>query len=77
MHLDLPVREISDGVVAYGRRSVSLVPEGRERRFQFAYGVGEAAGLAWTIGGYLRLEPGHDASARPELGAAAKVRRRF
>ena len=77
MHLDLPVREISDGVVAYGRRSVSLVPEGRERRFQFAYGVGEAAGLAWTIGGYLRLEPGHDASAGPELGAAAKVRRRF
>ena len=77
MHLDLPVREISDGVVAYGRRSVSLVPEGRERRFQFAYRAGNARGLAWTIGGYLRLEPDHDASAGPELGAAAKVRLRF
>ena len=76
MHLDLPVREISDGLVEYGRRSVSLVPEGRERRFQFAYGAG-TGGLAWTIGGYLRLEPGHDASARSEWGAAAKARLRF
>ena len=77
VHVDVPDREVADGVVAYTRRRVDLSPRGRELRLQLAYETEAAPDAALTVGGYLRLEPEHDPAAAPEFGAAAKLRARF
>ena len=84
-HLNLPDREVADQVVAYSRRSIDLVPKGREYRVQWVYemkpgtdflGLGSDA-LSVAIGSYLRMEPGHDKADDLEYGAAAKIRVSF
>ena len=85
VHLDVPDREVADQVVAYSQRSVDLVPSGREHRLQWVYEM--KPGASWlgfdrdavslAIGSYLRMEAGHDETADPEYGAAAKIRASF
>ena len=85
VHLDVPDRELADQVVAYSRRSVDLVPSGREHRLQWVYemkpgaswlGFGRDA-LSLAVGSYVRMEAGHDETADPDYGAAAKIRASF
>ena len=85
LHLDVPDREVADQVVDYSRRSIDLVPGGREHRVQWVYEMNPGASwlgdgrdaVSLAIGGYVRLEPHHDESADPEYGAAVKVRATF
>ena len=72
VYVNVPDRKVADGVVEYTRHAVTLMPRGRERRLQLVYEAGVVA-----VGGTMRLEPGHDASAATEFGAAAKMRWRF
>lgn len=67
----LPVEQRFDGSLRYERREVSLVPQGRELLLQSDYAVPVshadprlAGRLNFTAG--LRLQPGHDAGAKPE-----------
>ena len=73
----IPTEEIKEGVVRFERRSVNLAPQGREKRMQLAYEAGVGSGVVATFGGYLRMEPDHDAAADPELGAGVKIRVAF
>ena len=77
VHVDIPEREIANGVVAHARHRADLSPRGRELRLQLAYETEAAPGAALSVGGYLRLEPEHDPAASAEFGAAAKLRLRF
>ena len=77
VQVDVPEREIANGVVAYARHRADLSPRGRELRLQLAYETEAAPGAALSVGGYLRLEPEHDPAAKTEFGAAAKLRLRF
>ena len=75
--IDVPVREVADGEVEYARETVDLEPSGHERRMQLVYETGpgfvtDRASLA--VGGYLRIDPDHDADADTDLGAAARLR---
>lgn len=77
VQVNVPDREVADGVVRYTRRTADLSPPGRERRLQLVYEIGSEGGVSVTAGGYVRIEPDHDDSAAPELGAAAAMRLRF
>lgn len=77
MWVDVPDRELADGVVAWTRHRVNLSPRGRELRLQAVYEAEAAPGVAVTLGSFLRLNPDHDPQARPEYGAAAKLRLNF
>ena len=85
VYLDVPDQEVSDSVVSFSRRAVELTPSGREYRLQWVYEVQpDASALGFgkdavsvAFGSYARMEPGHDETADPEFGAAAKVRARF
>ena len=77
VHVDVPDREVADGVVRYVRQTADLAPRGRERRLQLVYEAGRDDRVAVAVGGYVRIEPDHDSSAAPEFGAAAVVRLRF
>ena len=59
------------------RAPVDLTPRGRERRLQLVYEADSDEGVSAAIGGYARFEPGHDGTADPEFGAAAKMRVAF
>ena len=74
MYVDVPDRELADGVVAYTRHWVDLSPRGREVRLQLVYETHMAPGAALTLGSFLRLQPDHDPRAASEYGAAAKLR---
>ena len=77
VYVDLPDREVGDGVVRYTPRTIDLTPRGRERRLQLVYEAGGGECVSAAIGGYARFEPGHDGTANPEFGAAAKMRVAF
>ena len=77
VYVDVPDRELADGVVGYTRHRVNLSPRGREVRLQAVYEAETAPGVAATLGGFLRLNPDHDPEAAPEFGAAAKLRMDF
>ena len=85
VHVDVPDREVADQIVAYTRHALDLAPNGREQRLQWVYEM--RPGAAWlglgrdavsvAVGSYLRIEPDHDETADPEVGAAAKIRAIF
>ena len=85
VQLDVPDREVADQVVAYTRHAIDLAPSGRELLLQWVYEM--RPGTAWlglgrdaisaAIGSYLRMDPDHDETADPEVGAAAKIRAIF
>ena len=77
MYVDVPDRELADGVVAYARHWVNLSPRGREVRLQAVYEADAAPGAALSLGSFLRLNPDHDPKAPPEFGVAAKLRMNF
>ena len=77
MYVDVPDRELADGVVAYARHRVDLSPRGREVRLQAVYEADAAPDATLTLGGFLRLNPDHDPQAAPEFGAAARLRMEF
>ena len=74
VYVDVPDRELADGVVAYTRHWVNLSPRGRELRLQLVYEAETAPGAALILGGLLRLNPDHDPEAAPQFGAAARLR---
>ncbi len=74
MYVDVPDRELGDGVVGYTRHWVDLSPRGREVRLQLVYETDMAPGAALTLGSFLRLHPDHDPGAASEYGAAARLR---
>ena len=73
MTLTVPDREVADGEVEYRSQDVDLEPRGREGRLQAVYQAGIGGGASAAIGTYLRINPGHDPSADPEFGLAAKM----
>ena len=77
VQVDVPDREVADGVVRYVRREVNIAPRGQERRLQLMYGFEGEGDMTVSMGGYMRIEPDHDRSAEPEFGAAAKMLVRF
>ena len=77
LYVDVPDRELADGVVSYTRHRVDLSPRGREVRLQLAYEAETGPGAAVALGGFLRLNPDHDPEAAPEFGAAVKLRMEF
>ena len=75
IYLDVPDRELADGVVSYARQAVDLRPQGREVQLQLAYAA-EALErrLSFSLGAGLRLQPNHSPSAGPEFSAALRMR---
>ena len=75
IHLDVPHRELADGVVSYTRQTVDLRPQGREIQLQLAYAT-EALEqrLSLSLGAGLRLQPNHSPTAGPEFSAALRMR---
>ena len=77
----MPDHEVADAVGRYSRRDVDLTPDGREHRLEFMYDTGPGIGgydrATLAFGGYVREEPNHDAQAKTDYGAAAKLRIRF
>ena len=71
--LDVPVARDQAGRVYRDRRSVDLAPDGRELDLELGYGLD--VGLArLETALMLRLAPGHDAAAPPELLGALSLR---
>ena len=77
VYVNVPSREIADGVVEYTRHAVDVTPRGRERRVQVVYEASSGRAASVTVGGYLRSNPEHDAAAESEFGVAAKMSLRF
>ena len=77
VYVNVPSREIADGVVRYTRHAVDVTPRGRERRLQLVYEASASGGASVTVGGYLRSKPEHAAAADSEVGVAAKMHLRF
>ncbi len=75
VYLDVPDRELADGVVSYARQAVDLRPQGREVQLQLAYAA-EALErrLSFSLGAGLRLQPNHSPSAGPEFSTALRMR---
>ena len=76
LRMTVPAGETADGVVSHVSETVDLAPSGRETRLRFAYEI-ESGAVSLAVGGYARLEPGHDEAARPEYGLGARARLRF
>ena len=79
--LRVPTEEVADQELRYTTETVDLAPSGRETRVQFVYetdwaGGGEG-GSSFALGGYVHLEPGHDAKADPDYGLGMKYAAQF
>ncbi len=74
---NLPVEQRADGSLRYEQRNVSLVPSGRELLLQsdYAMPLKQLGRLNFSAG--LRLQPGHDANAKPEMMAGVRYLRAF
>ena len=75
IHLDVPHRELADGVVSYSRQAVDLRPQGREVQLQLAYAAAALEQrLSLSLAAGLRLQPNHSPTAGPEFSAALRMR---
>jgi hypothetical protein len=75
--IDRPLGRSFDGQIVRRRDRLDLAPEGRELDLELGYrltlaGVGEIS-ANWLT----RLQPGHDAEARPDHALALKLHHRF
>ena len=75
--IDRPLGRNFDGRILRRRDRLDLAPAGRELDLELGYrltpaGIGEIS-LNWLT----RLQPGHDAEARPDHALALKLHRRF
>ena len=77
VNIRVPVREVSDGRVAYENHKVSVVPTGRERRIQLAYAANVAKNTSLSVGSYIRYQPNNDAAVGTDFGAGMKLTLRF
>ena len=77
VNIRVPVREISDGRVAYENHKVSVVPTGRERRIQLGYAANVAKNTSLSVGSYIRYQPNNDATASTDFGAGMKLTLQF
>ena len=79
--LRVPTEEVADQELRYTTETVDLAPSGRETRVQFVYETGWVGGgqggSSFALGGYVRLEPGHDAEADPDYGLGVKYATQF
>ena len=77
--LRVPTEEVADQELGYTTETVDLVPSGRETRVQFVYETDWAGGggSSFALGGYVHLEPGHDAKADPDYGLGMKYAAQF
>lgn len=74
----LPVGRTPGGAVRHERQALDLSPPGRELAAQAVYRLPLAGpGRSLTIGGLLRLAPGHDPGAPPELGLGLRLAQRW
>ena len=81
LRLRVPSEEVADQELRYATETVNLAPSGRETRVQFVYetdwpGSGEGRS-SFALGGYMRLEPEHDAKADTDYGLAVKYTVQF
>ena len=75
LHLDVPDRELADGVVHYSRQVVDLRPQGREIELQLAYAVdARDEHLFFEFGTSLSTQPNHTAAADLEWAAVINMR---
>ena len=81
LRLRAPVEEVADQELRYTTETVNLAPSGRETRVQFIYETGwrgnDKSRSSFALGGYLRLEPDHDAKADTDYGLGMKYTVRF
>jgi len=75
--LNLPVSyDYGSGAISYAERRLHLAPTGRERDVELAYG--RPAGPGWLDANlYLREDPGNDAAAPDDVGAAMRFTMAF
>ncbi len=81
LRLRAPVEEVADQELRYTTEAVNLAPSGREKRVQFVYETNwpgsDKGSSSFALGGYMRLEPEHDAKADTDYGLAFRYRMRF
>lgn len=81
LRLRVPDEGGADQELSYTTEPVNLTPSGRETRVQLVYetdlsGSGQVSSL-FALGGYMRLEPDHDAKADTDCGLAVKYKVQF
>jgi hypothetical protein len=67
----------SDGSLHYEQRTLSLAPTGMENDFAVSYQSPKVWGGTVAAQAVLRLQPGHDASAAPQLAAGLRYQYQF
>jgi hypothetical protein len=75
--LDRPLGRTFDGQILRRRERIALAPEGREVDLEIGYRVGLAGLGDLSVNWLTRVQPGHDAEARPEHALALRLERRF
>ncbi len=81
LRLRVPSEEVADQELRYATETVNLTPSGRETRVQFVYETdwpgSDEGSSSFALGGYMRLEPEHDAKADTDYGLAVKYTVQF
>jgi hypothetical protein len=75
--LDRPLGRTFDGRILRRRDRLDLAPEGRELDLEVGYRVGLAGVGDLSLNWLIRVQPDHDAEARPDHAVALKLHRRF
>ena len=66
-----------DGSLRYEQQTLSLAPTGMQKDFAVSYQSPKVWGGTVAVQAVLKLEPGHDASAAPQLGVGARYQHYF
>jgi len=66
-----------DGSLRYEQQTLSLAPTGMQKDFAVSYQSSKVWGGTVAAQAVLKLEPGHDASAAPQLGLGVRFQRKF
>jgi len=75
--LDRPLGRTFDGQIVRRREGIDLAPEGRELDLEIGYRVGLAGIGDLSVNWLTRVQPGHDAEARPDHALALRLQRRL
>jgi len=75
--LDRPLGRTFEGQIVRRRERIDLAPEGRELDLEIGYRVGLAGIGDLSVNWLTRVQPGHDAEARPDHALALRLQRRF
>lgn len=66
-----------DGSLRYEQQMLNLAPTGMQKDFAVSYQSPKVWGGTVAVQAVLKLEPGHDASAAPQLGVGARYQHKF